>query len=143
MRKNKFRAWDRWNEEMIYQHDMNYPLENKEYLFSLNEEYVELLRYDEDYSAYVKYDVDIMQYTGVNDLNNNEIYEGDIVKRIDLTPVANMFGKSEIGVVEFDNGSFLLKVKDGAYSMNSRSILNMCSYEVIGNIYENKDMLGE
>ena len=64
MRKIKFRAWDEGSNRMIFQHDMNCVTGNKEYYFSLYEESVELLHYDEDYSAYVKCNAELMQYIG-------------------------------------------------------------------------------
>lgn len=143
MREIKFRAWDKESDMMIFQHEMNAGLENKEYYFSLSENGVELLRYDEDYSAYVMCNAEIMQYIGIEDEGEKEIYEGDIVKRIDRTPIAQMYGKEVIDVVVFTEGSFSLNTHEGYYLMNNNRLSNLCSYKVIGNIYENPELLNK
>ncbi len=65
-----------------------------------------------------------LQYTGAKDRNGREIYEGDMIKS-----VMN-------GVVEFNQGMFQVK----KYSLHMY-IQNGC--EVIGNIYENSELLRE
>ncbi len=72
------------------------------------------------------------QFTGLMDLNEKEIYEGDIVKwGGDLTPV------------EFQNGGFVLT--DFGRGENGKKVhtvyVNLDELEIIGNIYENKDLI--
>ena len=65
-----------------------------------------------------------MQFTGLHDKNGKEIYEGDVV----------IFGGSKIPkVMEFVRGGFWL---DGIYG--GAEAYRM---EVIGNIYENPELL--
>lgn len=92
---------------------------------------------------YTKYrDFDLMQYTGVNDINNVEIYEGDIVEISKETSYLK-----DTAIVKFDeySASFVLVVKDddcGYLSYNFSSHYDkIISYKIIGNIYENKDLL--
>lgn len=70
-------------------------------------------------------EVPVMQFTGLTDSNGVEIYEGDV-----LSPSNN--------VVKFENGCFV------QVSMNSvmhDEIYQSC--EVIGNIYENPELIKE
>ena len=92
---------------------------------------------------YTKYrDFDLMQYTGVTDINNVEIYEGDIVEISKETSYLK-----DTAIVKFDkySASFVLVVKDddcGYLSYNFSSHYDkIISYKIIGNIYENKDLL--
>ena len=145
MRKNKFRAWDKEFNRMVFQHDVNLALENKEYLFSLNEESVELLHYDEDYSAYVKCDAELMQYIGLKDKNGKEIYEGDIIKFMDEYECYTDCGYE---YEEFENiGEIIWNEQSHAWDVTNRNVetedvWHYSEYiEVIGNVYKNKDLL--
>lgn len=69
------------------------------------------------------------EFTGLKDRNGKEIYEGDIL--------------TENIVVKFNNGSFITTYKD---DRNNGAILTdkRCEYlEVIGNIYQNPELLNE
>lgn len=71
----------------------------------------------------------LMQCTGLKDKNSKLIYEGDIVKET-LTDFIN---EEIITVVKWD------KLNTG-YNLEN---LQNCEREVIGNIYENKELLEE
>jgi uncharacterized phage protein (TIGR01671 family) len=77
-------------------------------------------------------DLHVMQYTGLKDKNGKEIYEGDVVR------VKGM--AHEIYQVVFSRASFVLEEVQGAYYVRI-SMQDEYQMEVIGNIYENPDLL--
>ena len=78
----------------------------------------------------------LMQYAGLHDKNGREIYEGDIVHAYDQEPdryEPDYRGSEATGIVEFHGSMFML---DDDIILNYPPIL-----EVIGNIYENPELL--
>ena len=117
MRIIKFRAWDKVKKEMVY--------EGVGTLFGRTcidsgEECISLER-----KTYMK-QLPLMQYTGLKDKNGIEIYEGDIVK----TKIS-----SKLTIIEWsmDWGNRI--------GFNISGKRNFHEKEVIGNIYENKELL--
>jgi len=112
MRKIKFRAWDKNHKIMK---DMEFP--NKGW----NEKYV-------------KGCLIVMQFTGLKDKNKKEIYEGDIIK--------DEIEDWECEVI-FDKFGFKLRrLKTEKVFDFSKWSLEKEEYEIIGNIYENPELLG-
>ena len=115
MKEIKFRVWDNDLEIMSYSD-------------------TDIFITFSDDGIYVGYEIDdeiddyeLMQYVGCKDRNNKEIYEGDIVKT-----------KEHIGQIIFSKGMFFIDVKGDFYL----PIYNVSEFmEVIGNIYENPDLL--
>ena len=73
-----------------------------------------------------------LQYIGCKDKNGNEIYEGNIIK----TYYSWMY--NAIGVVEYvqaDAGFYIV------FNKNKRSLIRGNQCEIIGNIYENPELL--
>jgi len=95
------------------------------------------VKYDSDY--YSLDDIELMQYTGIKDKNGKKIYEGDIVLiRIDKT---NILHKT---VVKFKHGAFIADIiGDNDYIYLFHFGFNKDDFGVIGNIYENKNLLEE
>lgn len=131
MRDIKFRAWDKLLEQMIYQGHRS------------------LAHY---FSASITEDSPLMQYTGLKDKNGKEIYEGDVVHDVYYRDNGwNDWKVESKGYVKFINGSFCLictsdidgsDMYDELYKrMNPNDTKAIGSVEVIGNIYENPDLL--
>jgi hypothetical protein len=120
MREIKFRAWDKLNKEMINVESINFQ-ERRVY---------------KDTVSYRKFeDIDLMQYTGLKDKNNKEIYEGDIL--------FESFGERYYKVV-FKNGNFRTEFEGyfDEYSFDLIDVvLDLC--EINGNIYENSELMEE
>jgi len=76
------------------------------------------------------------QYTGLEDKNGKEIYEGDIIKCYD-------FGITAIGIVVYKIDSFQIDwIKNGTRFNNYISV-RIDKIEVIGNIFENPELLNK
>jgi uncharacterized phage protein (TIGR01671 family) len=72
----------------------------------------------------------IMQYTGLKDIDLNEIYEGDILCRS---------GNKKNYSVSFDKGCFVANGYNGSVKVSPE--LKNERYAIIGNIYENPELL--
>jgi uncharacterized phage protein (TIGR01671 family) len=118
MREIKFRAWDKDAKKMC--EDFLYFVEDAIYQHQGNP------WQDERFT--------LMQFTGLKDKNGKEIYEGDIIL---LHPT----DKHGVKVSwDEDIAGFGFKGQAMATHLNSPK-LSAENYTVIGNIYENPDML--
>ena len=120
MREIKFRAWDKLNKEMFNVESINFQ-ERRVY---------------KDTVSYRKFnDIELMEYTELKDKNEKEIYEGDIL--------FDRFGEIYYKVI-FKNGSFRAEF-EGDFDEYSFDLIdvNLQWCEVVGNIYENPELLGE
>lgn len=116
MRKIKFRVWDKENKEFIH---INIPQDgciNEDQFRGINR--VGL-------GAWT-------QYTGINDKNGVEIYEGDILYAKHTDKMGNKAGGTYL-TVEFANYPAIT-----GFNVNLRTTNNR---EIVGNIYENPELL--
>ena len=92
-------------------------------------------------SGYVGSDFILMQSTGIKDKNGVEIYEGDILKlhAIFLAP------DDKIGYLEYSPkyGYSIILEGNRLYRQEYWASTNKLNYEVIGNVWENEDLLND
>ena len=74
---------------------------------------------------------ELMQFTGITDRNGVEIYEGDVLK----------FDGSIIGAVTFEAAEFIVGKGVNARALCAIAHIADEVLEIIGNIYENPELL--
>ena len=125
MREIKFRAWNTGIKEMFY-FDL-FTVSNEIHLRKQNM---------------------IMQYTGLKDKNGKEIYEDDIIEQVTNVIVMGKTTKREKitrRIVTFKNGLFAVRNKKGniMWCLNFKDELYVPEPYVVGNIYENPELIGK
>ena len=129
----RFRAWDKLNNEMYVVEQIN-----------LNRGEFESIGYGITFLRGAD-KVELMQSTGIRDMSNQEIFEGDVVKTTRFVGRADEVGgfyeydKEFIGIVKQLEGSWVIDTGSDAVCLWTEIEEN----EIIGNIYENPELLEE
>lgn len=135
----KFRAWDREKDRMIYPSTTGV-------CFEMNDDGISVLDIDVDYPndyGFPKIASILMQSTTLKDKNGVEIFEGDVVS----VSVRNGFDYLDNKVCIVKNsidysGLVCATVdEDLEYQIFNTELFEEYTYEVIGNIYENPELL--
>jgi len=134
MREIKFRAWLKEDRKMEDVKTIDFTDKSIQYLEKnefINAYLLRRVSFD---------DVELMQYIGLKDKNGKEIYEGDIIKykfpydkRLKhISPVKFLETEASFGIKDRYGNEIPL------YTISANNY-----FEVIGNIYENKNLLEE
>ena len=123
MREIKFRAWHK--EEKIIGEVLGIDILHKEIFFSNGD--VHCCGFSD-----FKY-IELMEYTGLKDKNNKEIYEGDIV--IHHSKMHKIIFNAEEARFVLRDDEFELEIP---FTNN-----NSKRMEIVGNIYENPELIKE
>lgn len=119
----KLRVWDSLHKEMViekYEADKGHVIE-----ILLNQQ---IGLYKKKDSSYVNNPFVFMQYTRWKDKNLVDIYEDDIVR-------SSIGNDSDIFVIDMNKLDWFISPKGHAFDNSS------IEFEVIGNIYENQELL--
>lgn len=119
MREIKFRAWLKYKKEMVDNARPDFFCKQLHYLYSNSAGGKDVLGVSIE-------DIELMQYTGLKDKNEKEIYEGDIVKFLN--------GFFEV-IWCNEKASFMLKNKKYKEFLNF-IYENNNEMEIVGNIYQ-------
>lgn len=124
-REIKFRAWDKDYKEML---QVKAIIFNPKTLIP-DRERMEPYILDEHNDIHYLNDIELLEYTGIKDNKGKEIYEGDIIQTKDFYECGELVFKGEMEVV-----------KDLNYYINGCVFIDT-SGEVVGNVYENPELL--
>lgn len=133
----KFRAWDKTYDRWIELSNYALDPENGEILIAHD---------PGEFVIFDGCDYELMQFTGLKDKNGKEIFEGDLVKRtgeIVWTKDKKENAPREVYYID-DDACWWVRGKDGYNDERLGAFLNWGEgtlVEVIGNIYENPDLL--
>lgn len=132
MKDIKFRAYDVQECEMFKNDSIAFiDFKNK------------IIRIENNHYSYFEeineYGIILMQYTGIKDKNDTEVYEGDVIK-YSSDVINSFYGVSEIiREVKFKHGTYGIEGCEKDTHIPFGNILK-CKIEVIGNIYENSKL---
>lgn len=130
----KFRAWDRLRKEMNYKVMVgNCDTDDENWTCPIIwiEDRKKWLHFD-DYEC-------IMQSTGLKDKNGKEIFEGDV---LEIQDEGEVFGNAKL---TWDNEQVVFMIEaisvDGIALFHEILSDESYSYRVVGNVYENPELL--
>jgi len=148
----KFRAWDAHESKMWNENNVA-PCAGKAMLYEGSTYHEEPHHEFVDRPQFI-----LMQFTGLTDKHGMEIYEGDIVndfgggvwkqcrakkceheeKGLHYTAPED---RTRLGVIQFSEGVFGVKTDAMDYVYTPRPLGSSKNWQVIGNIYENPELL--
>ena len=126
MKDFKFRVWDIERECYLDETELAGITPDGKYILYIEEEEISKLEIEGNYT--------LEQYTGLTDKNGKEIYEGDVV---------NIQGIKYY--VDFEHGGFWFNNDNLKWKANRpfTHFQEINDTEVVGNVHENTDLLGD
>ena len=122
----KFRMWNRITSQL--------HLVDGLYFDDKEVEYVD----DDNVLRFIGFkNIELMQSTGLVDKNGKEIFEGDVVRQVRTQPTTE--NEIIIGVVTMIEGAWL--IMNDCEQLASKLWSETDENEIIGNIYENPELL--
>ena len=133
----KFRVWLKQEEKMIEPDDISSIVyENKEVIVQ-EIYYSDGLPIDRDLYLYDFGEIELMKATGLFDKNGTEIFEGDIIADVDESGDGLVY----LYVIYKDGKFIAVENEERGYSAD---LVDCTTYHsVVGNIYENAELLGQ
>ncbi|MGS6444944.1 YopX family protein [Enterococcus hirae] len=128
----KYRAWDKRQNVMRDVAVLHFTKSGK-----VNS--IEYWKTPSELKSYYVRNIELMQSTGLKDKNGVEIFEGDIVLADGVKKIVT-FGEQEH---EEDFGDLIYYIGFNVYTKMGYSSVIPMEYEVIGNIWENSELLEE
>ncbi|EMF0194107.1 hypothetical protein NXK95_002487 [Enterococcus hirae] len=128
----KFRAWDKRQNVMRDVAVLHFTKSGK-----VNS--IEYWKTPSELKSYHVRNIELMQSAGLKDKNGVEIFEGDIVLADGVKKIVT-FGEQEH---EEDFGDLIYYIGFNVYTKMGYSSVIPVEYEVIGNIWENSELLEE
>ena len=143
MREIKFRAWDEGNKVMHFDFQfIRSGVEGNDWIIFISDKFP-LKKHETNPftnpNPYFAQQLKVMQYTGLKDKNGKDIYEGDILLYSGRDSCGRKVMSAKLKVVWENQGAWNIGT---TWGHTGEGFFDLFRAEIIGNIYENPELLG-